>query len=156
MILEQAEMNQLEAKSTETGISIQSYPVFIPGHSFPEDSRYFFSYTIEIRNDRPSPVRLLERHWIIINGDGEREDIRGSGVVGKTPVIQPGESFVYTSFCPLNTPWGTMEGSYTMSDQEEGCILTVPIPRFVLAPLKNGEFGGVSSGETSSAENRAE
>lgn len=148
-------MNQLQTKSTETGISIQSYPVFIPGHSLPEESRFFFSYTIEIRNDRPTPVQLMERHWIIINGDGVREDVHGPGVVGKTPLIQPGESFVYTSFCPLNTAWGTMEGFYSMRGHE-GDVFTVPIPRFILAPDRMGEPGDTLSTDLPPAGNRAE
>lgn len=121
-----------QVASTDTGIRICTYPVFVPGHSLPEESRFFFSYTVEIWNDRPVPVQLIERRWLIINGDGVREEVHGSGVVGKMPVIASGECYVYTSFCPLNTSWGTMEGSYTMRE-EDGTAFEVPIPRFILA-----------------------
>lgn len=125
-------MNQIEQPAVGSGVRIRTYPVYIPGHSRPEENRFFFSYTIEITNERPTPVQLLSRHWIIINGDGESEEVNGPGVVGKTPTIQPGESFVYTSFCPLNTSWGTMEGSYVMRDSE-GNQFEAPIARFILA-----------------------
>lgn len=125
-------MNQVQQPVVQSGVRIRAYPVYIPGHSRPEENRYFFSYTIEITNERQSPVRLQSRHWIIINADGEREEVRGPGVVGKTPIIQPGESFVYTSFCPLNTSWGTMEGNFTMKDHE-GNLFEAPIARFILA-----------------------
>lgn len=146
-------MNQLA--STETGIRLCAYPVYVPGHSLPEESRYFFSYTIEIWNDRAAPVQLVERRWLIINGDGQHEEVHGSGVVGKMPVIQPGECFVYTSFCPLNTSWGTMEGSYTMRD-EDGSTFEIAIPRFILAFDRGPSRRELASTEISLPEHMAE
>ncbi|MBW7859367.1 MAG: Co2+/Mg2+ efflux protein ApaG [Leptonema sp. (in: Bacteria)] len=125
-------MSQLEQITVGGGIRIQAYPVYLPTQSMPEENRYFFSYTIEITNERLQPVQLISRYWLIINADGESQEVSGPGVVGKTPLIQPNESFVYTSFCPLNTSWGTMEGKYTMNDSD-GNLFEVVIPRFVLA-----------------------
>lgn len=125
-------MSQLKQITVGGGIRIQAYPVYLPTQSMPEENRYFFSYTIEITNEGHQPVQLNSRYWLIINADGEAQEVSGPGVVGKTPLIQPNESFVYTSFCPLNTSWGTMEGKYTMSDSD-GNLFEVVIPRFVLA-----------------------
>lgn len=125
-------MSQLKQITVGGRIRIQAYPVYLPTQSMPEENRYFFSYTIEITNEGLQPVQLNSRYWLIINADGEAQEVSGPGVVGKTPLIQPNESFVYTSFCPLNTSWGTMEGKYTMSDSD-GNLFEVVIPRFVLA-----------------------
>lgn len=125
-------MSQLEQITVGGGIRIQAYPVYLSTQSMPEENRYFFSYTIEITNERLQPVQLISRHWLIINADGWTQEVTGPGVVGQTPLIQPDESYVYTSFCPLNTSWGTMEGKYTMKDID-GNLFEVVIPRFVLA-----------------------
>ena len=125
-------MSQLKQITVGGRIRILAYPVYLPTQSMPEENRYFFSYTIEITNEGLQPVQLNSRYWLIINADGEAQEVSGPGVVGKTPLIQPNESFVYTSFCPLNTSWGTMEGKYTMSDSD-GNLFEVVIPRFVLA-----------------------
>ena len=77
-------------------------------------------------------MRLLSRRWVIINGDGDREDVAGRGVVGKTPSLAPGDMFEYTSFCPLDTEWGTMEGTYQMQ-REDGTLFDIVIGRFYLA-----------------------
>lgn len=114
-----------------SGIRVKAVPSYIPENSRPEEEKFFFSYTIAITNETNAPVQLLSRHWIIINSEGDREEVTGPGVVGKTPLIEPGETFEYTSFCPLNTEWGTMEGSYRMIDQH-GSEFDVQIDRFVL------------------------
>ena len=124
-------MKLVEQSVVQSGVQVKVYPVYPLSHSRPHEDRYFFSYTIEITNERLTSVQLLSRHWIIINADGDMEEVRGPGVVGKMPVIQPGESFVYVSFCPLNTSWGTMEGSYIMRDHE-GTEFAAVIPRFLL------------------------
>lgn len=96
-------------------IQVQVRPTYHPEHSQPERARWFFSYTIRIINHGQEVVQLLSRHWIITNARGEREEVRGSGVVGEQPVLGPGEHFEYTSFCPISTSLGAMEGSYQMT-----------------------------------------
>lgn len=86
--------------------------------SRPHDRQWFFLYTITIANEGPETVQLLARHWIITNGEGTVEEVRGPGVVGEQPVLAPGESFTYTSGCPLRTPFGTMEGTYQMVNRQ--------------------------------------
>jgi ApaG protein len=99
--------------------------------SSPEDSRYFWAYTIEIVNEGSETVRLQERHWRITDAAGRTEEVRGAGVVGETPVLGPGASFRYTSGCPLATPSGIMVGSYQMLT-EAGERIDVAIPAFSL------------------------
>jgi len=82
--------------------------------SKPADQRWFFVYTITIENKGRETVQLLTRHWVITDGDGQTEEVRGPGVVGQQPVLEPGESFTYTSGCPLTTSFGMMEGTYQM------------------------------------------
>jgi ApaG protein len=96
------------------GISVTVTPRFMPEESSPENGRYFFAYTVEIINTGLERVQLRSRYWKIIDGNGNVQEVRGAGVVGKQPVLGPGESFHYTSGCPLTTPDGTMEGCYVM------------------------------------------
>lgn len=112
-------------------IRIHARPTYHRDRSSPERNYWFFSYTIEIANEGAHSVQLLSRHWRITDGTGKVEEIRGPGVVGQTPVIEPGTSFVYTSFCPLPTPLGAMEGSYTMR-RDDGSMFEAPIAVFVL------------------------
>ncbi|MEQ1565344.1 MAG: Co2+/Mg2+ efflux protein ApaG [Myxococcota bacterium] len=118
-------------------IHIRVKPACHEDRSHPERQYWFFSYTIEIANHGDAPVQLLARRWRITDGAGRQEEVRGPGVVGQTPVIAPGDVFVYTSFCPLPTPVGSMEGSYTMR-RDDGSVFEAPIapfafedPRFV-------------------------
>jgi ApaG protein len=101
-------------KAVTRGISVTVTPRFMPEESSPEDGRYFFAYTVEIINTGLERVQLRSRYWKIIDGNGNVQEVRGAGVVGKQPVLGPGESFHYTSGCPLTTPDGTMEGCYVM------------------------------------------
>ena len=103
--------------SSETvthGIRVRADPRFDPRRSQPSAGRWFFLYSVTIRNESPETVQLLTRHWIITDGTGGVEEVRGPGVVGEQPVLAPGESFRYSSGCPLTTDVGTMEGSYRM------------------------------------------
>ena len=104
---------------------------FSPEHSEPSDSRYFWTYTIEISNLGVRTVQLTHRHWKITDGQGQLEEVRGPGVVGEQPTLKPGQSFSYASGCPLKTPSGIMVGSYRMVD-EEGRAFEVAIPPFSL------------------------
>ena len=115
----------------QNSIKIQAHPEFLPERSQPDKSYYFFSYKIKIINNSEIGVKLLSRYWHIKDGKGKTEDIHGPGVVGKTPSIKPKGVFEYTSFCPLQTPIGSMEGSYRMIS-ENGKQFDVAIPRFKL------------------------
>jgi ApaG protein len=105
--------------------------VTVDEESSPELSRYFWAYTIEISNLGGEEVRLRARHWQITDGNGRTEEVRGPGVVGKQPLLKPGETFAYTSGCPLTTPSGIMVGSYEMQN-EDGETFSIPIPAFSL------------------------
>jgi len=113
-------------------IEIIPSPQFIPEQSDPEDNRYVFAYTIAIRNVGSVPAQLVSRHWIITDANNQVQEVRGLGVVGKQPLLQPGESFEYTSGSSLTTPIGTMKGSYQMV-AEDGTHFDAEIPEFVLA-----------------------
>jgi ApaG protein len=117
--------------TTTEAIRIRVRPEFHPERSNPERKYWFFSYTIEIANQGEQPVQLLSRHWRITDGHGRLEEVRGPGVIGQTPVIEPGRAFVYTSFCPLATPLGSMEGSYTMR-RDDGTLFEARIEPFLL------------------------
>ncbi len=123
--------NQGNSETTTEGIRVEVYPEFIPEQSIPSESKYVFAYKVVITNEGDTRAKLLSRHWIIINADGDREDVEGPGVVGYTPELEPGESFEYTSFCPLNTNWGTMEGSFRMV-RDSGEQFNAAIARFYL------------------------
>lgn len=87
---------------------------YAAARSAPADSQWFFLYTITITNEGTETVQLLTRHWLITDGTGRVEEVRGPGVVGQQPTLTPGDSFTYTSGCPLTTPFGTMQGTYQM------------------------------------------
>lgn len=114
-------MNEISTGSTpyvsETrGVKISVWPVFDEKHSQLGNMLFVYSYTIKIENNGKDMVQLLNRHWIIKDAFGQSDEVRGAGVVGKQPILQPGESFEYTSMCPLKTPTGSMEGSFEMRD----------------------------------------
>lgn len=113
-------------------IEVSPMPHFIPEQSDPDNDRYIFAYTITIRNTGEVPAQLVSRHWIITDAHNEVQEVRGLGVVGKQPLLQPGESFEYTSGSSLTTPIGTMKGSYQMV-AEDGTHFEAEIPEFVLA-----------------------
>jgi ApaG protein len=112
-------------------IEITVEPEFQEDRSDPSTGRYFWSYTIEIANRGSRTVQLVSRHWRITDSNGKLNEVRGAGVVGEQPVLREGESFRYTSGCPLPTPSGFMGGSYRMVD-ETGDSFDVEIPTFSL------------------------
>lgn len=112
-------------------IQITVMPQFVAERSEPDEGQFFWAYTIEITNLGRETVQLTARHWIITDGNGSSEEVQGPGVVGEQPVIPPGESFRYTSGCPLTTPSGIMVGTYRMLDQA-GQPFDVDIPAFSL------------------------
>ena len=105
---------------------------FVAAQSDPESRRFVFSYTITIENTGDIAARLLTRHWLITDANGQRQEVRGEGVIGEQPWLQPGESFRYTSGAILETPVGSMEGSYRMV-ADDGHPFDAPIPPFSLA-----------------------
>ncbi|MCR4281899.1 MAG: Co2+/Mg2+ efflux protein ApaG [Bauldia sp.] len=118
-------------RQTTRAIQVTVEPNFIETESSPEEGQYFWAYRIEISNLGEEVVRLRSRHWRITDANGRVEEVRGAGVVGKQPVLKPGESFVYTSGCPLSTPSGIMVGSYQMQN-EQGELFSIDIPAFSL------------------------
>jgi ApaG protein len=113
------------------GIRVRVQPEYLEEESAPVDGRYVWAYTIDIINEGTETVQLKTRHWRITDSAGRTEEVRGPGVVGETPVLEPGASFRYTSGCPLKTPSGIMVGSYQMATEDGGRI-EVAIPAFSL------------------------
>src|ERR1700741_4398700 len=99
---------------TTRGVRIVVQSRYVPEQSAPDREHWLFAYTVRISNEGDTTVQLVSRHWIITNGEGHVEEVRGPGVVGQQPTLKPGEEFRYTSACPLNTPVGTMHGSFQM------------------------------------------
>lgn len=114
-------------------IEVHPVAVFLENQSDPEAGRFAFAYTIQIANNGPEPVQLLSRHWYITDANNEVEEVEGPGVVGLQPVIDPGESFQYSSGAVIETETGTMHGSYRMVT-DAGESFDAPIPMFLLAP----------------------
>ena len=94
--------------------SVTVEPQYLPDESEPAADRYFFAYTVTIINTGEQSAQLISRHWIITDGEGKVEEVRGDGVVGEQPQLAPGEAFQYTSGCPLPTQVGSMRGTYQM------------------------------------------
>ncbi len=111
-------------------IRVRVAPFFLPEHSDP-GVKWVFGYKVTISNESPRRARLLTRRWIITDADGRQKLVEGEGVVGQSPDLAPGQTFEYSSFCPLETPWGTMEGAYQFYD-ERGDAFDVAIGRFYL------------------------
>ncbi|RMG38396.1 MAG: Co2+/Mg2+ efflux protein ApaG [Gammaproteobacteria bacterium] len=113
-------------------IAIEVETRYVEDQSQPGADRYVFAYTITISNTGKAPARLLNRHWVITDANGKVQEVRGEGVVGEQPHIQPGEYFQYTSGAVIETPVGTMEGEYEMIT-DDGRTFLAPIPRFTLS-----------------------
>ena len=118
--------------SMRNTINIQVSSYFLDQQSTPDEGRYVFGYTINIRNDGTLPTQLLTRHWVITDANGKIQEVRGEGVVGEQPYLQPGQRFRYSSGAILETSVGAMEGSYGMRD-EAGELFDAPIAPFTLA-----------------------
>lgn len=99
---------------TTNGIRVQVTTKYLVERSSPRDNEYWFAYFIRISNVGDQRAQLLTRHWVITNTDGEEEEVRGEGVIGEKPVLEPGQVYNYNSFCHLKTPVGSMHGEYTM------------------------------------------
>jgi ApaG protein len=118
-----------EAITNNVRVEVESQ--YVPERSQPFDSHWFFHYTVRITNEGEDTVQLLSRHWIITDATGHIEEVRGPGVVGEQPVLRPGESFQYTSSCPLKTSAGVMRGTYQMVTRS-GDYFDVEIAPFAL------------------------
>lgn len=123
-------MTMTEEKRYE--ISVSAAPQYVAEQSEPARGNYVFAYTISIENIGTVAAQLISRHWIITDASGQVQEVRGLGVVGRQPLLQPGEKFVYTSGCQLETPVGTMHGSYQMT-AVDGMQFEARIPEFTLA-----------------------
>lgn len=119
------------SEAITNGVCVDVEARYSEEHSEPERSNWFFLYTITISNQSDQTVQLLSRHWVITDATGQREEVRGPGVVGEQPVLNPGEAFEYTSGCPLTTPYGAMEGQYEMVLEDQSTFYA-QIGRFEL------------------------
>ena len=141
----QMNSSQHSDRTTE-GIRIYAAAEYMPQEALPrefhdpsfDDDRdamqsFVFRYKITMSNVGEGTARLLLRHWLIVDGEGHSEEVRGRGVVGEYPSLAAGENYSYVSYCPLPTAWGTMEGSYTF-EREDGTRFDVAIGRFFLVP----------------------
>jgi ApaG protein len=120
---------------SEYKISIEVEPAYIEEQSDPDHEQYVFSYTVTIINDGTVPAKLLTRHWVITDADGDTQEVKGEGVVGEQPYLKPGEAFQYTSGTLMKTPVGSMQGSYQML-ADDGIKFDAQIPEFYLVVPK--------------------
>lgn len=120
------------SEAVTRGVRVVVQAKYAPGKSRPAQNEWFFLYTVKISNEGVQPVQLVTRHWVITDGTGRVEEVRGPGVVGQQPTLKPGESFEYTSGCPLPTSFGVMEGTYQMVS-ESGDLFDARIAPFTLS-----------------------
>jgi ApaG protein len=118
--------------ATTNGIRVEVVSKYLPERSAPRQRQFLFAYHITISNEGEEVAQLESRRWIITDGNGAEQTVEGPGVVGEQPVLEPGASFDYTSFCPLTTPFGTMHGHYVMV-RPDGETFEAEIPAFMLA-----------------------
>ncbi len=121
-----------QSEAVTRGVRVAVRARFSPEHSDAQKPVWFFLYTITITNEGRETVRLLNRHWVIQDANGEVEEVQGPGVVGEQPTLEPGESFQYTSGCPLSTQFGSMHGTYDMVVPRTGEHFDATIAGFAL------------------------
>jgi ApaG protein len=124
--------NSVMAETKKYEIAVKVQTTYLPEQSDETLDRYVFAYTIVISNMGTVPAQLISRHWIIADGSGGVQEVRGLGVVGEQPLLKPGESFEYTSGTAISTPLGSMKGTYQMV-AEDGLRFDAPIPEFILS-----------------------
>ncbi len=125
-------MNQTKNMRDDNHIEVEVAANYIEEQSRPEDGRYVFAYTVTLRNTGKQPARLMTRHWIINDANGNTQEVHGEGVVGEHPYLRPGDTFQYTSGTVLETPVGSMEGSYQMVS-DAGQPFDAEVPAFTLS-----------------------
>ena len=125
-------VSKITSECVTNSIRIKASPYFIENQSNIQNNQYLYGYDISITNEGTTEVQLLSRYWLIINIDGKRQEVKGPGVVGHTPILKPGDVYSYTSFCPLDSNFGTMEGYYTMKNRDNGETFKATIGRFYL------------------------
>jgi len=113
-------------------VQVDVESIYVENHSNPDEDRYVFAYTVTIRNEGDIPAKLLTRHWIITDSNGKTEEVHGEGVVGEQPYLRPGEGFQYTSATMIETPVGSMQGTYQMI-ADDGQAFDAEIAAFRLA-----------------------
>jgi ApaG protein len=111
------QMSSSEATTRNIRVGVQAQ--YDPRRSSPQQSQWFFLYTVNITNEGLETVKLISRHWVITDGMGKVEEVEGAGVIGKQPILAPGQSFEYSSGCPLTVPFGSMRGTYRMINQHQ-------------------------------------
>lgn len=110
-------------------IEVRVDPIYVADQSRPDEDYFFFAYRVRIKNESTVGAKLLSRHWHIVDGHGHKEEVKGPGVVGQQPRLEPGQEYEYTSFCPLPTPTGNMRGTYQLID-DRGDKFDINIPLF--------------------------
>ena len=119
------------SQASSNGFRVQVAPAFLPEHSHSDHNQFVFGYRIALTNEGEQTAQLVSRAWRIVDARGREHRVQGDGVVGKQPMLQPGQTFSYSSFCPLPTEWGTMEGEFLMRTAE-GDEFLVHVGRFYL------------------------
>lgn len=125
-------MRSMSEQGREYRFDVAVQSIYVDDESAPDENRYVFAYTVTIRNVGTVPAQLLTRHWVITDADGKVQEVRGEGVVGEKPRLVPGEDFQYTSAALIETPVGTMEGSYQLL-ADDGVSFDAAIPLFRLS-----------------------
>jgi len=120
----------MNTKPYDVAVAVSSQ--YLPEQSNPSGQQYLFAYTVRITNQGQHPVQVISRHWVITDADQHVQEVRGLGVVGQQPLLRPGDTFEYTSGCPLPTPFGTMKGSYHCVG-DNGVPFEVRVGEFMLA-----------------------
>lgn len=122
----------MNASQSTEGIKVSVSPSYQPAYSHPHRNRYVFSYQIRIENLSETTVQLLRRHWLIFDSSGNHQEVEGEGVIGQQPVLQPGQSHQYTSWCPLTTDIGRMHGEFLFLRLSDQSTFPAAIPEFQL------------------------
>lgn len=122
------ELAETKSMAVTRGIKVEVQSRFAPERSEPAKGTYYFVYQVRLTNESSETVQLMSRYWVITNASGRMEEVQGAGVVGEQPVLEPGESYDYASFCPLDTTEGVMQGTYQMvtADGEQFDVVIAP------------------------------
>ncbi len=124
--------SSMSSEATTEGIRISVQARYVEQRSDPVRGVFFFAYAVTIHNVGETPAQLKSRHWIITDGKGEEQHVKGPGVVGEQPRLEPGQAFTYESFCPLDTPEGAMRGTYQMV-RDDGAAFDAEVATFALS-----------------------